>query len=100
MSEANRLLMMFVKDSYNSANGKPTKKTAIALMKFVANSPSLQCLVNNGNHAAILNYKPETTPEGMQLVSEEAIAYLYDQWPSAYKEFYARLESKDQHENN
>lgn len=59
MSKANELLMMFIKDSYKSANGKPTKKTAIALMKFVASEPELQNLVNNGEHAAILNYKLE-----------------------------------------
>jgi len=57
MSEANKLLMMFIKDSYKQANGKPTKKTAIALMKFVASEPGLQELVNNGSHAEILNFK-------------------------------------------
>tara|TARA_R110000851_G_scaffold270243_1_gene422898 strand:+ start:1083 stop:1271 length:189 start_codon:yes stop_codon:yes gene_type:complete len=58
MNEANKLLMMFIKDSYKSANGKPTKKTAIALMKFVANDGYLQQLINNGDHNAILNYNP------------------------------------------
>ena len=57
--EANKLLMMFIKDSYKSANGKPTKKTAIALMRFVASNPELQGLVNDGDHAAILNFKLE-----------------------------------------
>ena len=60
MSEANKLLMMFIKDSYKSVNGKPTKKTAIALMKFVASDPELQGLINNGDHTAILNYKLES----------------------------------------
>jgi len=60
MEEANKLLMMFIKDSYKQANGKPTKKTAIALMKFVASSPTLQALVNNGDHASILSYKIES----------------------------------------
>jgi len=36
-----------------------------------------------------------STVEGMQLVSEEAISYLHDHWPSAYKEFYARLDNKE-----
>lgn len=55
--DANKLLMMFIKDSYKSVNGKPTKKTAIALMKFVASDSKLQGLVNNDDHAAILNHK-------------------------------------------
>lgn len=59
MSEANKLLMMFIKDSYKSVGGKPTKKTAIAVMKFVASDQKLQNLINNGDHAAILNYKLE-----------------------------------------
>lgn len=58
--EANELLMMFIADSYKSANGKPSKKTAIALMRFVNSSPVLQCLVNNGHHAAILKHKLES----------------------------------------
>jgi len=54
--EAQKLLMMFIKDSYKSVNGKPTKKTAIALMKFVASDTELQGLINNGDHAAILKH--------------------------------------------
>lgn len=29
--------------------------------------------------------------QGKQLVSEKAIGYLHDQWPTAYSEFYKRL---------
>ena len=57
---AQELLMMFIKDSYKSATGKPSKKTAIALMKYVASDNELQELVNNGDHKAILDYKPIT----------------------------------------
>ena len=59
MSDENKLLMMFIKDTYKSASGKPSKKTAIALMKFVASEPELQALVNNGDYDGVLNYKPE-----------------------------------------
>lgn len=31
--------------------------------------------------------------KGKQLVSEKAIAYLFQEWPSAYKEFYKRLDT-------
>ena len=57
MSKANELLMMFIKDSYKSPTGKPSKKTAIAMMKFVAGQPDLQQLINAGDHAEILKFK-------------------------------------------
>ena len=38
------------------------------------------------------NNRAEISPvEGKQLVSEEAIKYLHDQWPEAYKVFYDKL---------
>lgn len=55
--EAEKLLMMFVKDSYKSATGKPSKQTAIALMKYVASDPELQRLINIGDHNGILKHK-------------------------------------------
>lgn len=79
MSEANKLLMMFVRDSYKSASGKHTKKTAIALMRFVAGSPALQALVNSGDHTGILNYKPEQeylTESELEEVFEWECQYL------------------------
>ena len=57
---AQELLMMFIKDSYKSSTGKPSKKTAIALMKYVASDTELQRLVNSGDHNGILNHKPVT----------------------------------------
>ena len=57
MSESNKLLMMFIKDSYKTATGKPSKKTAIALMKFVASEKGLQEVINGGDSAEILNFK-------------------------------------------
>lgn len=57
MKDANKLLMMFIKDSYKSPTGKPSKKTALALMKFVGSDQKLQELVNNGEYEAILNYE-------------------------------------------
>ena len=36
-----------------------------------------------------------STVDGKQLVSEEAIQYLHDMWPTAYKEFYARLDKQE-----
>ncbi len=55
--EAEELLMMFVKDSYKSATGSPSKKTAMALMKYVASDPELQKLVNIGDYNAITKHK-------------------------------------------
>jgi len=54
---AEALLMMFVRDGYATSTGKPTKKTGIALMKYVAADPELQRLVNIGDYQAILKYR-------------------------------------------
>lgn len=53
--EANKLLMMFIKDGY-SASGKISKKTAIAMMKYVASDKELQQLVNECDNTGILNH--------------------------------------------
>ncbi len=60
MSEANKLLMMFIKDTYKTASGKPSKKTAMALINFVASEKGLQEVINGGDNAEILNFKIET----------------------------------------
>ena len=57
MTESNKLLMMFIRDSYKTATGKPSKKTAIALMKFVASQEGLQEVINGGDNAEIANFK-------------------------------------------
>lgn len=54
--EAEKLLMMFIADSYSNT-GRPTKKTAIATMRYVAKRPSLQSLVNAGDRKNILKYR-------------------------------------------
>lgn len=51
------LLMMFIRDSYASSTGKPSKKTAVALMKYVASDPELQKIVNNCDSKKILKYR-------------------------------------------
>jgi hypothetical protein len=58
------LLMMFIKDAYASATGKPSKKTAIAMMRYVAADEVLQGRVNNSDYKAILSHKPLPPSEG------------------------------------
>lgn len=53
--QANKLLMMFINDGYSSS-GKISKKTAIAMMKFVESTKGLQFLVNNGDTKSILQF--------------------------------------------
>lgn len=48
MSEKDDLLKMFIKDGY-SASGKISKKTALAMMKYVEKNDDLQRAVNNSN---------------------------------------------------
>ena len=57
-SNTQGLLMMFIKDSYASPTGKPSKKTAVAIMKYVAADEELQGRVNNSDYKAILSHKP------------------------------------------
>ena len=57
--EAEKLLMMFICDSYKNSSGRASKKTAIALMKYVAGDKALSVLVNSGNHKAVLSYRSD-----------------------------------------
>jgi len=54
--QAEELLMLFIADSYSST-GRPTKKTARALMRYVADRPQLQQLVNSGDKKEISKYR-------------------------------------------
>jgi len=55
--EAEKLLMMFINDAYKNATGKPSKKTGFEMMRYVANRPELQQLVNDGNSKKIISYR-------------------------------------------
>ena len=55
--DAEKLLMMFIKDAYASPSGKICKETGLALMKYVASDPELQRLVNSGDTQEILKYR-------------------------------------------
>ncbi len=57
MTEANKLLMMFIVDGYESYTGKISKKTARAMMKYVSKDKTLQGLVNRGDPSLILKHK-------------------------------------------
>ena len=59
--EIEKLLMMFVKDSYKSPTGKVSKQTAIALMKYIAGDYKLEKLVNAGDYKAILKHRNSNT---------------------------------------
>lgn len=51
--EAKKLLLMFIVDGYKSQTGKISKKTAIAMMKYVSSDSDLQMMVNNSDWAGI-----------------------------------------------
>lgn len=55
MSNLNKLLMMFVKDGY-SASGKISKKTAMAMMRFVGADKKLQSHINSSDWKSVLNH--------------------------------------------
>ena len=61
--EANKLLMMFIKDGYSST-GKITKKTALAMMRSVGSDSELQSLVNNGDNSGILKHNINLKTKG------------------------------------
>jgi hypothetical protein len=56
VSEANKLLMMFIVDGYKSHTGKISKKTAIAMMNYVNGEQALQQLINQGDYSAALKH--------------------------------------------
>ena len=55
--EAQKLLMMLINDAYKSTGG--SKKTAIAMMRYVEKDPELQKVINSGDTKKILNYTPK-----------------------------------------
>ena len=57
--EAYKLLMMFVVDGYRSQTGKISKKTAIAMMKYVSADKELSKLVSNSNYSDVLKHTGE-----------------------------------------
>lgn len=61
--EANKLLMMFINDTYRSHTGKISKRTALATMRFVENEKGLQHKVNIGDEKAILSHNIATQPD-------------------------------------
>ena len=58
--EAEKLLMMFIKDGYKNVTGKIGKKTALAMMSYVNKDAKLQQIVSNSDYSAMLKYR--TTP--------------------------------------
>tara|TARA_R110000850_G_C9765640_1_gene446865 strand:+ start:191 stop:385 length:195 start_codon:yes stop_codon:yes gene_type:complete len=55
--EAKKLLLMFIKDGYKSTAGTVSKKTAIAMMRYVQSDSDLQQLVNNSDWRGVLNHE-------------------------------------------
>jgi len=55
--DGNALLMMFVVDTYKSPTGKVSKKTALAMMKYVCSDNELHKLVLGSDYKGILKHK-------------------------------------------
>ncbi len=64
LRESEKLLMKFINDGYKSATGKPSKKTAIEMMRYVAKRPKLQQLINNCDSKEIKKYRSCEQLEG------------------------------------
>jgi hypothetical protein len=58
--EAQKLLMMFIRDLYKNQSGKPSRGTALKLMTFVRNNPELSQLIGNSDWNGVLNHKVES----------------------------------------
>lgn len=54
--EANKLLMMFIVDGYKSQTGKISRKTALAMMKYVASDDKLTQLICNSDYKSALTH--------------------------------------------
>jgi len=55
--DAEALLMMLISDGYSNSSGRVSKKTAIAMMRYVGKDKELQRLVNIGDKSGILRYR-------------------------------------------
>ena len=64
LQESEKLLMNFINDAYKSATGKPSKTTAIEMMRYVAKRPKLQQLINNCDSKEIKKYRSCEQLEG------------------------------------
>jgi hypothetical protein len=62
-NKAKKLLMMFIKDGYESSTGKISKKTALAMMNYVRSDGELQRLVNNSDWRGLINHNLTNHPE-------------------------------------
>ena len=58
--EAEKLLMMFIKDIYKNKNGNPSKKTALSAMTYVSHNPELSRYVNDSDWIKVVNYSQAT----------------------------------------
>lgn len=57
-TESNKLLMMFIADAFSSS-GTISKKTAIAMMTYVASDRELQNLINYSDANKIRKHQPD-----------------------------------------
>jgi hypothetical protein len=55
--ETQKLLMMFIVDGYKSNTGRISKKTARAMMNYVATDKDLQGFINNSDYAHVLKHR-------------------------------------------
>lgn len=60
--EAFELLMMFINDGY-SPSGKVSKKTALAMMRFVGKVDGLQYVVNGGCPSELIEFNIKAAME-------------------------------------
>ena len=51
--EANRLLMVFIVDGYKNTTGKISKKTALAMMKYVDSDKELQGMICSSDYKGV-----------------------------------------------
>lgn len=57
--EAEKLLMMFICDTYRSSSGKVSKKTARAMMVYVTSSDDLKWFVTSSDYKSLLAYRAD-----------------------------------------
>jgi pyruvate formate-lyase activating enzyme-like uncharacterized protein len=57
--EANKLLMMFIVDGYKSRTGKISKKTAIAMMRYVDSDKRLQSMICSSDYKGVINHNKD-----------------------------------------
>lgn len=87
---SNELLMMFIKDAYSAPSGNPSKKTVLAVIKYVGKDEDLQQKISSSDWDGVLNHSA-TSRDKLVVeietadIDRESVEYYLSEGEIAYK---------------